>query len=835
MIKNDIKDIPCYINLSVVMDSVKITRLMPSIHPLLYLVIILPVTFLIIIPTAEIGAGLTIKSGANSVVTPLLERGHLYKLVIEGILDHYALSDAILKSSSGRYDCISNLIMIGGKNSRPDLSFPYCHRYVYYIPGQNNPVLVDLNTSSVRNIIGKNDSGLSISIDKADFKLWVDAQPFLQSERILFHYSLDPIPRSYDEVALQVYDEEGNRVFMVCNNDETGIDCGSSSKLTGVELNQFIWYGIANEGEYRGRVLPPGGYWVELTFRRGRNVYHAFCEGEKGDMLHIALTHRFTGSFPRVVQRSSSYGSLFPYQTHRALKVVESYPGGIEGIYTEDEGVGDDFLYYGGRGIIPSWCYTPSRTILSIQRTLNLIRSSYWEFYGSSSTYPELLEMNGVYDNKTAEMVRWFRENFDVSVDKEVEILQKYDNIPPRYDQTPTEKQLSYIIAGDTLKAMIDTEFRVRGISVPITLADLDNLPAYDPDDEYHSLYHLFEEIGARTISSGRRHKILKSGDEPYEGVVYDISENDFVAMMVAVCYQESGITHHTGSGRIFRAGRGRGSATGYMQLTADVIQYDNFVLTFPSDGGLKSVRLGDFSFKDRYALRNISRSNLEIGAQFLREMWYNIESKRFDKRFSEEIKAGGILDVTDEDGFIKRVKLAGASYNAGPEAVRVMIEYPYDDPDTDENESVSVFFDEFGGDIEPYLERFRNDLELRMRGEYMFPVEGAKKGRETIDRLIKWLGPYWHRKFAGISWDEAALMKLDREVLGYVRNIAINTKKLLSPELRERIFKEKMFNLLVVKKKQSESEEGGEKEETPMVSPLPVKPEEQVMPSPHR
>jgi hypothetical protein len=811
---------------SVILETIELKREIPKVNPFMYLILVLLILFLILIPSIEVGYNFSVASGVKPVITPVLKSGHLYKLVIEGVRDPYNISDCLLKSNDGRYNSIATFLSINNKNIMPDLSYPYSHKYIYYIPGNDRSVVVDIASSVAENLLGnRGEAGTLLSIDEANFKLWVDTEPLLQSERILFNYSLDPIPRSKDEVIMAVYDGKNKPVFRISNRDIAGNEYGDPDSLTGMEMNHYVWYGIGNIGEWSGKLLPHGGYLVQLLFKRGQDEFYAFCPGKSGDDLNIAITRRLSGDFPDVIQRTSSVGSLFPYTTYRALKTVASFPDGIEGIYSKKAGVGDDFLYYENRSPLSSWLFYPSEAVILIQRTLNLIRSSYWEFYGLPGSYPDLIDISGEYDINTARMVEWFRKKFSVSSAKEIEILQRYDNLPPDYDQIPTESQLSYIIAGDTLKGMLDTSFKVRGIPSVITLADLDNLPAYNPDDRYHSLYHLFEEIGKRTISE-RKHSVIKAGEEPKKDTIYDISDDGFVSMMIAICYQESGISHVTESGRIYRAGTGRGSATGYMQLTADVITYPNFVLTFPTDTVLKSVKLGSFSFADRYALRNINRSNFEIGAQFLKEMWYNIESERFNKRFREEIKAGGLLSACDKDGFIKRVKLAAASYNAGPEAVKVMIEYPYDNPDTKGNESVDIFFNDYGGDLEPYLKKFRDDIEMRAKGNFHFPIEKSEKGREIIEKLIKWLGPFWHEKFTGISWDEAALMKLDKEVLGYIKNVSTNTMRLISPEVRERVFKDWAFNLLIVKKEEEKTGEEKNKEQDNVTIPPVIKPE---------
>ncbi|MGQ9706090.1 MAG: hypothetical protein ACUVWP_03675 [bacterium] len=797
---------------SLIIGKIKLGREKPKINSFLYIVLSLPIIYLILIPSIEVSSDFSIMISNKPILTPVLKYGHLYKVIIEGIRDPYSISDCLLKSDNNRYDSVDNFLSINNKSIFPDLFYPYCHKYVYYIPGYDRSIIVNLASSLIRCLFGNNkEGGIFLSVDEADFKLWVDDQPFLQSERIIFNYSLDPIPIVKDEIIMVIYDRNDNLVFKISNKMKLDSNLNNGDGLlTGMEMNNYVWYGKGNSGEWNSKLLPHGEYRAKLLFKRGSNEFLAFCPNENGDWLNIAITRRLSSDFPSVIQRGSSVGDLFPYITHRALKIVESVPDGLEDIYSKKDGIGNDFLYYSGKSILSDWLDYKSKALLSIQRTLNLIRASYWEFYGPEAVYPELLDMSGIYDVYTAGMVEWFRKKFNISSEKEVEILHKYDNLPPDYDQLPNERQLSYIIAGDTLKSMLNTTFKVRGIPTDISLADLDNFPAYDPDDRNHSLYHLFEEIGRRTISE-RKHRVLKSGEEEKEGIIYDISDDGFISMMIAICYQESGISHVTESGRVFRAGSGRGSATGYMQLTADVITYNNFTLTFPTESDIKKVKLGSFGFKDRYALRNINRSNLEIGAQFLKEMWYNIESERFNKRFKEEIKSGGLLSASDNDGFIKRVKLTSASYNAGPEAVRVILEYPYDNPDTKENESLKIFFDDYEADLEPYLKKFRDDLELRMKGKFQFPVERNEKGREMIDKLIKWLGPFWHKKFAGISWEEAALMKLDREVLGYIRNVSINTMRLIAPSVREKLFKERNFSMLIVKKEEEKEEIGKE------------------------
>ena len=58
--------------------------------------------------------------------------------------------------------------------------------------------------------------------------------------------------------------------------------------------------------------------------------------------------------------------------------------------------------------------------------------------------------------------------------------------------------------------------------------------------------------------------------------------------------------------------------------------------------------------------------------------------------------------------------------------------------------------------------------------------------------KLIHWLGPYWYKKKAPISWESAALMKLDIEVIPYVQGLEINFVRFR--DFGESYFKSKNF-----------------------------------------
>jgi hypothetical protein len=154
------------------------------------------------------------------------------------------------------------------------------------------------------------------------------------------------------------------------------------------------------------------------------------------------------------------------------------------------------------------------------------------------------------------------------------------------------------------------------------------------------------------------------------------------------------------------------------------------------------------------------------------------------------------------------------------------MIMYLYDDPSTQKNESVEVFLDQCDADMEKYLKKFREDLKAHAIGGYKFPLEATEEGRRRYQQLMEWLGPYWKSKYPDISWEEAALMKLDREVIGYCRNVAVNLPKLMRS--REEIFKNQTFYVLLVPQEEEKIKE--EMEPSGGVNSVTQKPSEGVM-----
>lgn len=816
----------------------------PFFPPLICLISALLVIFLaVLLPVgSEPGRYLAVPGSGLPMVTSPLSSGHLYKLVVKGTVG-FSLngkSDALYTSCGGKFNIKNPIVSIQGEIPEPDIAYPQEHIYIYYIPGRGESVEVSLvDGGGIISLLGvqylDNSGKIYAVLEEADFRSWIVQDADYVSQEVVVGYTLDPVPAGRDNIHLRVYDSGGELVFEVSSRGEIGYREGSPHALSKETVGEFIWYGWGNVGRFNSpRPLPPGEYTAVLVFEREGEEFLAFPPNSDRQEMEIAVTHAMSGTFPKLIGRHLGDGSIgFPYDTSRGIKQIQSFPDGIDDIYTRQKGEGDDFLYYGTRGPWLPFGEVAPACIGSLQRTLNLIRGAHWEFYeaGKGMNFPELVEITSVYDDHMAEMVEWYQSTFSVDAKKEREILLRFDNLPPEYNYEPTKEELSYIIAGDTLKAILNTTFDVPKMPVPITLKDLDNLPAYDAENPHYSLYHLFEEIGRRA-NSRRNYTPQPSSGGLQEGVIYDISDDAFVSLLIAIGYQESGLAHISGSGRIYRAGKGRGSATGYMQMTADVIGATHYVMTFWDGDELVSKRLGEWTFKERYFLRNINRCNIEMAAQFLKEMFDNCGGSRFDERFRQEMKLGGMLDATSKKGLLRRAKLAGSSYNAGPEATRVMIIYLYDDPETEENESVGLFFGECDGDMELYLKKFREDLVAHIIGDYKFPLESTVEGRERFNKLIKWLGPYWHKKVEGISWEEAALMKLDREVIGYCHNIAVNLPGLMRG--REAIFKNKTFYMLLVAKEEEEEEPEQEEITIPNSTNnnnIPMKPTDGVMP----
>jgi hypothetical protein len=107
----------------------------------------------------------------------------------------------------------------------------------------------------------------------------------------------------------------------------------------------------------------------------------------------------------------------------------------------------------------------------------------------------------------------------------------------------------------------------------------------------------------------------------------------------------------------------------------------------------------------------------------------------------------------------------------------------------------LDYFFGPCGGDIEPFLIRFAYDLRRYIAGEYHFPCESYPGGRERLQEIFRMLGPFWINRGAGGDWARAALMKLEKEVIGYTagmeRNVPIFWRS------GEYVFRERAFDTL--------------------------------------
>ncbi|MCX7022533.1 MAG: hypothetical protein NTW26_09740 [bacterium] len=339
----------------------------------------------------------------------------------------------------------------------------------------------------------------------------------------------------------------------------------------------------------------------------------------------------------------------------------------------------------------------------------------------------------------------------------------------------------------------------------------------------------------------------------------YDISDEAFRAFCLAVSYQECGLMHVLGSGRSYRAAYDHGSATGYMQLTGAVVKGGNYLLEYDDDGVKRRVPFGTLPQETRYDLRYIADLNLQVGISYLKGLLSEQSRWNFDPRFQDNLYPGGLFDFTTEWASLLRLKLAGAMYNAGPYGIKVILRDVYSTippPPSGANEAayyrqqlaaaeavgriekelategvteegeivleptpasvpadfpwspppeydmdypglpgLDYFLGPCGGDIEPFLIRFAYDLRRYIAGEYHFPCESYPGGEERLYQIFRMLGPFWINRGAGGDWARAALMKLEKEVIGYVGGMERNVP--LFWKSGEYIFRERAFDML--------------------------------------
>lgn len=718
---------------------------------------------------------INVPANGHVVYTPLpLEKGKRYKIIVG---NNYTFrpgenADAASITEQNPYDTARLNLIVNGRQRPPDDSNAAQHIYTYYVIGQGKRVplrIIDyLPVADIEGGYEDNSGYLSVRVEKASYLMSINWQKSQTGETVCFNYRLDPPPKQSETLKLEIFAPDGSLVYTADNRHAIPEEQGQPSALPTTETGEFSWNCLANVGDYSGTKLPCGIYKAQVSIVTEDGEFSCFPPNPRQTQLALLMpptSKQDLAGLHAAMLPLASGEDAYPYKTGRAAFPVL---GPVCDLIVDDDSP------------LPFVCKGPaySPAVLYLERSLNLLASTCWEFSGE---IPPLCNNDGIFGTDVENSIQWLRDNFAYPAWGEKASLRNLDNLPPGPGRTPTKTELSSLAGRDTFQQLSKLNMTFADCPVPLKLADMDNMKAYDPGDPTHSLYHQFMAIG-RAINGERRQFSRLSPDTPaVNGVVYDFDDNWFVALMMAVGYQESGFIHQRSTGFIYRAGRGRGSATGIMQLTADLINC-RYPLTFwRGEGDSRQavvVNQSQLSENARYAVRNINYINMQIGARFLKEM-LDYPYQYYHRHFKREFAAGGYLDATTDRGRQLRAKLAGAMYNAGPAAVKLIVEELYDDPATPEiNEGVALLFSkDYAGDLEFFIKQFREDLKLYMLGQFQFPLERAVDGKAKLDKLFRWLGPYWQPKY-NCSWPEAALMKLEKEVIPYMRNLSANMPK---------------------------------------------------------
>jgi hypothetical protein len=748
---------------------------------------------LVLTPFEQGDAGVLLlpTDGTEITLPHTLSEGKLYKLVVSGTYvgtSDGRRYDAEYITASDPFDTPRPSFVIDDRLVAADRRDEANHRYTYYVAGRGQPVrlrLLDwLVAGGPEGGYFDNEGFLEVTWEEADFRVFADDAE-LRAPNVVFRYTLDPPPRPGDVVRLEIFARTaaGDRakVFEAASDGYVDPAAGYPLRLPRDPRNKFTWYGVASHGAGAHRPVPPGLYDARLSVRAGDDVFYAFPPEVDSHYLTVAVLA--ASSDPRynpqpILLQDDRGRNAFPYYSPRARHPILGPLLGIENIYPREEGEADlaspAFLYYSPRAATGE--AVASGAVYYVKRSLNLALSTLAEC-DPAYEYTPLRSLTGVYDDEMVSRVAEFRRRFPYDAAAEERILDEVDNLPPRRGYAATEEELGRIVGADLLAHLLSRNFTIAAFPAELPLREFDNFRAYDEEDPYHSLYHTFWEVGRRVSAERRRFRSPPATGKPTPGTRYDPSEADFVALMMAISYQECGFVHTLADGLCYRVGRGRGSATGYMQCTADLIKGTNYKITYPTAEGLVATRINRLPYNSRYAVRAVARFNIEIGAQFLREVVDQANSSSYGRDFARATAGGGVLSWASAEGRVNRVKLAGAMYNAGPGSLRVILTEVYDDPATpNRNEGIDYFLEDCEGDLTPFMARFREDLYEYSRDRKRFPIQkkGAA-GTERLQKLLRWLGPFWHKKQEGISWEAAALMKLDREVIPYIDGLATN------------------------------------------------------------
>ena len=614
-------------------------------------------------PPAEGGAeSLALPADGSPVIpTKVLEQGKLYKLIVNGTYvggPGDKRCDAQFRTGTDLYDTPNDVIEVDGQILQADTFDRENHTYTYYIPGRDRRITIRLVDTILGGLIEggylDNAGCLEMKLVEADFRFTM-SDDCDNSRQMEFAYTLDPIPRADDIVKLQIFKlVKGKKdiVFEVDSEIDLDNSLGYPNRLRREAFNEYVWYGYGNRSAYTYRRPEAGIYYASLTVISGADEFTAFPPDVARDYLNLAILP--CDDDPRnnvavLLPRDDAGDPFYPYYSPRARHPILGPIEGVEGVYEPGKKIEEPyFLYYNPAGEEGGAVVSPA--VLYLERMTNLALSTLDEC-DNAYVYEPLLPADGIYDDATVAKLIELRTRLPYDTTGEWELLSKTDNLPPEAGIAASDEELGRIAGAATFAHLMNLDFEIRGVPVKLPVREFDNFKAYDPNDPYHSLYHTIVEVGTRINGEYRRFSLPPENPDDIVGSkTYDISDDDFIALIMAVCYQECGFVHTTKSGVIYRAGKGRGSATGYMQSTKDVIFGTNYKITYPTDDGLISVRLNRLPDNSKYAVRNVARFNIEIGSSFLREM-VNQPHAGWHKDIRAEMRGDGKLSFATEEG----------------------------------------------------------------------------------------------------------------------------------------------------------------------------------------
>ncbi|MCD4733562.1 RolB family protein, partial [bacterium] len=815
-----------------------------------FVVLIFVIVLLVFMIPAPAGDAyeLQIPSSGETVSTAFpLKEGRLYKVTVSGVYRYRndGMADAQFRSVDASYDDLQPSVMLNGSLVRAQVLDLAEHRYTFYVAGDGQPLTANIYDHWGRGFA--DDSGpywdnggyLTLNVREADFR----CQPRHSSNAgYLVRYDLDPIPEPADTVTLKLWrilGEEERELVFAAATDEPVAAYGDRNRLSRDASNRFLWNGIGNIGSYADGLAPFGDYVIELVVESRGKRFSTVNWEEPGSLTHLVVLpggDSPDGAFQMVFSTNSDGRRLYGYKSPRAItptfgpEMVELASSGLTCLawqpgITDAEGYDSPVLAY-------------------LKRRLNLALTTAFEQQGE--VFPFCTDSDGQFDEELIRLLTAFRREFDYETPTETAFLQRFGNLGTGTGEGAIPAvYYSRVVGMETFTALDELTFSLPGLPGEWNLNDFDNLPLYDAENPRRSLYHRFAENCAwiqELRPDGKAHPGWEIDRDLLDwGKRYDLAPAAFQAFCEAVSYQECGLMHVLGSGRSYRAASGHGSATGYSQLTGAVVHGGNYQLRYPNGGEIQRVAFASLPQETRYDLRYLAELNLQVGIQYLRLVISTQSRWEFDPRFQEAFRPGGVLDFTTWGGTVRRLKMAGVMYNAGPYGIKVIlrdiystipppprgtreadyyagqmaaiptlraIEEELSDTSEDETEplveetpatlmaipadfpwsappaynmdyegmpGLDYFFGACEGDIEPFLIRFALDLRRYIAGEYHFPCESYPGGVERLYEIFRMLGPFWINRGAGGDWARAALMKLEREVIGYVRGMGRN------------------------------------------------------------